>query len=529
MLETGVGDENATGAAHPPTARPQACPTVRVVGDHHPSRYLALVAALFRENPGFGDLPDIEAHLAAWAAGRPLQPLDRLMLSIEDPFQGSFFFAEEIGRLTGTSHDAAALARDWSAIPSEAGAWDPALAGDTVYLHFGAHAFPSPFPGLGVEGCYVEAYAVDGGLPDYVAFRFVLSPDLAPKGERRHADSPEVRLRDLARGMEVGFSPSAGQRAGAALGSNPARYPEAYRALWAPYLPPLLNAAWHGLAAVRRPAPHGTPDGLSHAYAEAGREDVRHAIAVEIADGEGKLVVRYLGRAPVAPGTATEWIAAPYPAAGTPDIAYEGAACDALLADAREAAAPGTALAHADRALALAILGVSAGATGATRHWTLAQSLRANALAALGEDAAAAAVASQLAGLLAADPDGLVPGIVGLLVASGDMATARALLERLGEPDEDPAHAWTLALVASLSGRPARRDFAIGCAMSLEPRVGAALLSGKPLPWLWHPGPGERTRDPVRIAAALEAGWRRVPEHRAILAAARLDLAATRH
>jgi hypothetical protein len=511
-------------AGRPASLAPRL-PSVLVARDHHPCRFLELVPNYLSAMRGHAE---IDEGVRAWAQGRPLHPLDRDLLSISEPFQGSFFFASEIGRLTGTSHDVGALARRWSGRDASAAAWDPSLSGDTLYLHFGAHAFPSPFLGLGVEGCYVESYQAGPGTPEHVAMRFTVTPDLAPGGGPIPEDSLDVRMRNLIRGYEIGFSPARGERVGAALSSNPANYPDAYAAAWRPYLGAVVNAAWHGYVAVRcglhphRDAlPHGTSPSLAESYARASTEGERRDLAVRIAAGRGRLVLRYLGRAPARSGVRTEWDQATYPCPGSPEPRYAEEACEAALADAQEGACPETLLAHADRVLAQVILGQATGAAcpAATRHRIRAQSIRIQALKASGDDEIALVTLRGLLTGLEDDPEGVIPPLSGLLVEAGDERASRDVVESFcADVPSRADSAWAAALVEARFGRPEIRDFATAHAVSLCPEAARATLAS-----IAQAEAGKPARPPAssaeRIALLSHRAWAAVPGGRALLSA----------
>jgi hypothetical protein len=128
-------------------------------------------------------------------------------------------------------------------------------AGDR-YVHLGRHRFPSPYPGLGIEGCYVTRDAAE---------RLCLLPALSPPAETEveSCDPDDLpgylleHLRGHAMPLEaiidgggvVALDPSPGRESfGPFDPQGRAPYAEGLDGLWRPFMRPVAAAALNALA-----------------------------------------------------------------------------------------------------------------------------------------------------------------------------------------------------------------------------------------------------------------------------------------
>jgi hypothetical protein len=222
-------------------------PSAGKPSDYHPTRLEACLDGFYdilgNHNRDDGGMSwyDINRIVKAWYQGqndRTFSDFDRE--TIEQDLLPSRFGRCSFGR-TDFLHDA----RDCK--PPQYGFADmtaqiPHFArGRTHYVHFGANAFPSPYPGIGIEGAYVALlykYEENQALPNEVCVHFVCSGETV-SGNRHCAEEAIY----LARGVSYSYN--------AEIFTDPltAREDDGSGDKWGPYLRAPLYAALSAIKA----------------------------------------------------------------------------------------------------------------------------------------------------------------------------------------------------------------------------------------------------------------------------------------
>lgn len=127
-------------------------------------------------------------------------------------------FAPQKGRVILDAHLLPIGRRGPDASDDFAGEW--AIAGP-VFIYFGENAFPSPYPGSGINGVYVEIRPKENDSCPAVRFKFTLSPEIVPFEEAGNLN-PDNRAKDvLLHGRVYTFMASADEPYGAVNWSDP--------------------------------------------------------------------------------------------------------------------------------------------------------------------------------------------------------------------------------------------------------------------------------------------------------------------
>ena len=534
-----------------PTARTEAdLPRVSLIqthNDYHPMRLMWTLSIDF-ERDSDSDYDTIQEEYAGWAKKRTLAPLDRAALSnLEgDSLEGMAWSAEKILERTHFVVDAVAIAGEASKRDVMNEVWRPELSNgkdETLYFHFGCHRFPSPFPGLGVEGCYVDTLVAQRSedAPDQVEFVFVVSPDVASEetGYMMEGDTSPIRLRENIRIVSVYFCPGEGDLVGECLrttGLGDAKV-DAYLGLWRPYLPPLVNAGWNCLKIWKSRKYLQLHDALSieddretvRRFERARTEQKKMAIAAEIAGESSQVLVRLIDREPQPADLVSEVASAPYPRSDSGSPGYDRDYVQSIIEDAFEVSRAWGMFWHATKAEGLAATALAAAGIediAGADHPAAAQYLRAaslvmNALWEVEEKERALLQAVMLARKLPVDSIGLFPALARIYVEHGDEMRARAAAAKYaGAKPSDALVAWSVALIDTKFGPPEQARVSLERAHSLNALAPAALLQIDISPWSWFwrgeesPGGDDEAH---HIACLHVAAWRTIEGYREIL------------
>lgn len=328
---------------------------IQTNSDHHPSRF-RIVLDRFRQDEYYGwdgvydSLGDI---VAGWASMRPLVPMDleacttayvlENLAEVVDSLSRQTGHVVEVSALVSTVPGSEDLTEGWDVMPR-----DP--AGLTFYyFHFGNHRFPSPFKGVGVDGCYVNVVEGESDLPDSVDFTFTTSPEFERDVDLMLDNSPFIEMRGLLRNVDVSFSPGEGETIGDALKNyNGSEYSEEYVAAWRPYLQVSIEAVWRSLKLYRgRSIPSN--DALfvdSHqahfAKLERSTSEINTIAKLKEISEEGEdFPVRFLGRVPPDSTVCHEemW-SSPYPRGDSGPSKFTHEHVESKLADFDEVSRP---------------------------------------------------------------------------------------------------------------------------------------------------------------------------------------------
>lgn len=284
--------------------------------DYHPYRLHRAWGDLFEMTPGFdGSTSEAEDRLTAWADRRRMHPLDAAVCG-----RNSSDNEENIDTALGVTHDSHFVI-DVSAVVEDFAQRDVGEGdlrglsdkyGRDIYVHFGANAFPSPYPHVGVEGAYVTCSGGSAGTPDTIAVKITCSMPF-----RHMLDFDDVPLRDVwqnlrdhLRGPSVIFEPSEGETLADGLAFFVDQ--EGIEAsLWSPFLKePALAAlnAVRQLAVKEQVVADAVFDELEPAVAaRLERSTTEEKLLSAVAKfSEGQMLVRYLGRSAPSSEVTTE-------------------------------------------------------------------------------------------------------------------------------------------------------------------------------------------------------------------------------
>ncbi len=471
---------------------------------YHPLRILDAFIAAFRFRHAYaahnrlGKPSDtVEAlvgDMKAWVGDSyALTPLDAPLMNVEVAGALNDYatrILEGEGPLLDVSSVAGELAlRDVSG-ETYRGAWDDL---GRAYVHLGTNAFPSPFPGCGVEGCYVHLAAPSQDGPGRVELVFVASPETVPGTDIhesptfREYDDAIFNLRHVLVGAETAEGGDPSVRLGDILDGAPYdEMDETYHDAWRPYLAAPLNAVWNGLRAfrestldVREGLLVDAGDHLFRKLRKARTERQMRAASAQVAEETGEVVVRFVGGTnPMATDVGCRVPRRPDDEVVAVEEPEHWAR--AYIRMASEASGPAAAIAMSDRAQAMLRLD-AAGEYGAAyrsdRLWAWALAHKAEALCDTGDFGKAAEVGAEILGRNEEDYLSFRFRLVAIHVAADDHGRARRLLAGLGrKPEPRGLMAWTKALVEAASGTPQAGRDALADALRAAPEVADRLL-----------------------------------------------------
>lgn len=534
LSPTGRGGEDA--AAHRPIELDDTA-------QYHPERLQRSIIAVERDSdlPEDGSLLGIFDAVEEWIGTRALLPLDDMALE-RYRFEGLYDPIREILDGRGRILDASAVAPELAGIAlgegQYAGEWEGM---PTTYVHLGTNAFPSPWPGCGIEGCYIKV-SEPGLSLDAREIRaiFVVSQEYAPDpqlgiGEdflgfsyqdfiqaNRHIDAyadaeidedgkaPPVRVADVISGLRE------------------TEYEAAYVEAWKPYLAAPFTAAWNALRAWKEgtlPIRYGLlsdmPEDLFANMARARTEKQLERLFKRASDEDG-YVVQFLGGVPAEPtrGPIPE-VAFPYPEVADPEEWAAG-----YLEIATFAEYPSVRLHLARKALAVLAK------TDAGKHMDIKARASINeeaALSDLGRWDEALAAARRCLAFDGTDGSGTRFRLASLLIRNDDEAGGRELLAWYEtDPVGGSTLLWARALLLARFGTPEQAKTVIAQAVAEAPHVRDRLLGGDGHPERWydlgmygfiHDPYGDRARAWEAYAAAgmLRDGWAALPDHRSLI------------
>lgn len=519
--------------------------SLSMVEQYHPHRMHEAVGSVVRNSRGdaaSGGLISVFDEVDDWAQDTALLPLDDMALHgdrFEDLYDHARTILDGEGRILDASTVSAKLAL--SDIENElySGEWKPL---PTTYIHFGTNAFPSPWPGCGIEGCYVTV--VDPGeLRDDRAIdvSFVVSPETAPDpglgmGEEftgGRFDEFVHANRHLVAGAygdldENGVARSV-RIADVVAGLEGTEHPEEYVDAWRPYLKAPWAAAWNALRAwiegtlpTRFGLISDLPEEIFAKMARARTEAQRARVVKEVAD-VGELAIQFLGEVPSTDlGGPIPEVDFPYPAVTDPEAWAKGylemafgvyPSCQLHLAHKATAVLEGTSPFEHIETKALARIHEEA------------------ALSQLGRWPEALGAGRRCLKLDEGDGYGMRYRLAALLVRNEDAEGARELLARYdADCEEGPEHDWSKALLLARFGTQEQAKAAIAKATVEAPHVLDRILTGDGYPEFWyvldmsnyvtdHYGSRARSWEAYRIAGMLRDGWAAIHDHRSLLAA----------
>jgi tetratricopeptide (TPR) repeat protein len=510
---------------------------------YHPERQQRSIIAVERDSDLSEDesLMGIFRAVDEWIGTRALLPLDDMALHIYR-FEALYDPIREILDGRGRILDASVVAAELAGIDLGEGHYAGEWKGmPTTYVHLGTNAFPSPWPGCGIEGCYIKVsepglstdereievifvvsqeYAPDPGLgigEDFLGFsyqdfiqanRHINAYATAELDEDGRA--PPIRLADVISGL--------------GKTEHEAPYVEA----WKPYLLAPFTAAWNALRAWKEgtlPIRYGLlsdmPEDLFAAMARARTEKQRERLFKRASDEDG-YIVQFLGGIPVEPtrGPIRE-VDFPYPEVADPEDWAAG-----YLEMAAFAGYPSVRLHLARKALAVLAK------TDAGEHVNAKVRASINEEAALSElgrwDEALAAARRCLA-FDVSDGPGTRFRLASLLIRNDDEAGGRDLLARYEtDPVGGSTLLWAKALLLARFGTPEQAKTAVAQAVAEAPHVRDRLLGGDGHPERWYDlGMYDYIRDPYgdraraweayAAAGMLRDGWTALPDHRSLI------------
>lgn len=286
-------------------------PRVAVIStglDYHPYRLHRAWGDLFEMIDGFeGGSYEAEDLLADWSERRRMHPLDAAVCR-----RGSSHNEYNIDMAFGVvdgSHiviDASAVAAELAGreVSEDAVRGLPTSYEGDLYVHFGAHAFPSPYPHVGVEGAYLtlDGLSQHGAVPDAVDVKLVCSMPFQQMldFEDMPLQDPVQNLRDHLRGPRITFYPAEGGSLRSALASFGEGEDEETEA-WEEFVGAPAAAALNALKAVvskEYPVADGVLEKLDPDVAarlERATTEQKLLSAVE-RFSDGQMIVRYLAR-----------------------------------------------------------------------------------------------------------------------------------------------------------------------------------------------------------------------------------------
>jgi len=480
---------------------------VQHLSDYHPIRFMeAMDLAHHHLKDWDGRLMDLEDRYAQWLKGRNAIFLDRMLGNAADSIEAVHFLAEWVSKETGYVIDACANAVAFSEVDALDATWSPEIGPSGFhYIHFGPHRFPSPFPRLGVEGCYIHYRSDEDEAPGYFSFTFMVSEEVGPEDDlydKHLGTMPSIR--NLLRRIDVSFSPLEGETLGACISDRSGgEYPDEYARAWVPYLKPLLNAAWNSLTAyTTRQLP--IVDAL---YVDLPREDIRKLqrartekrrleVMRELAEDSIDMAIRYMGRTPPSRDLFSERGSCPYPRADSGIAGYDVTYVQSLLEDAMESWRPIGMLWHArtvDDLVRPFLDGYSQPGSKPDAEFVVArqQHLRAVALMmnaewVIEEHEAALSSARYLLDNFGNGLGPYLPGIVKLFIEAGDLRTARDAYERFRSlMPESGLKCWTEALIAASAGNRENALRSLVRAIDANPQAVHAIMGSYFSPWSW--------------------------------------------
>jgi len=504
-------------------------------GIHHPARVMSTIDAAGEVFSGWdGRIAELSEMYLEWIGERSPYRLDRLLATEQESVDAVYDLADQVHDGQGFVIDATAVAESFSRIDVRDQTWTPEVGHGTFYIHFGVNRFASPFPGLGVEGCYVEIDKLRGGTsPDHVGLTFVVSEEIAPQ-EGFHGNDYDMfmRIRNLLRRVDVSFSPVEGDTLAACFGTTSySEYPDEVMEAWAPYLAPLVNAAWNSIVAygARKVPVFDAVDEIVPAEGirrieRARTEPKRREAIMWAAANTGELAIRYLDRRPARDDKDAEYSNSPRPLPNCGSQDYIEDYVQSLLDDALDTMNPvgmGWLARRARQELAHAsgLVDFGGDALDAVEHPAARQFLRSKALLMnsywySGRHQDAAAIARELVACQETDRYGYLPAIVKVLLETGDVPGAQAAVSKLAPSlPKDGITAWTVALVNAASGD---RDAAVRSllpAFFTNPMAAAEILKGSQGSWVWflHEGDPIGSEDEADEIAYLHSGtWSKI-------------------
>lgn len=335
--------------------------TTRNGDDYHPMRLRNLWDHMHEFEADFdGYFSTVEDMLSAWAERRPLIALDQVVCKrYEGENETNLDIMFDVSESVGFILDASRLVAEHpvTEIDRTMLEVEGIYADHVMYVHFGANAFPSPYPEVGVEGAYVSRYFGGGKqrqtgtlMPDTIDIMFVCSTpyraDFPETGEYAAEDSM-LELRNLLRGASLSISPGEDVSLEAVIEGmrNPDLQQEkswpghsettgAENAAWADYMAAPFVAALNAVKVASMKATKITdsaPGGLGAAEMRRLERAVTDAAFLKVASGlEGEIVVRHVDREAPAPELLSEHVAS-YHDDRAP---YDGMFFEALMADA---------------------------------------------------------------------------------------------------------------------------------------------------------------------------------------------------
>jgi tetratricopeptide (TPR) repeat protein len=486
-------------------------------------------------------LTSIYDAVEEWSQDVPLLPLDVLALH-EYCFEDLYEHSRDIRSGTGRILDASVAAGRLAQIPIRDAQYAGEWAGmPRVYVHLGTNAFPSPWPGCGIEGCYITVEEPGMSLDErQVTALFVVSAETAPDPDlgiqedftgglydefvhaNRHVlaigsgeldenrEARPVRLMDLLDGL------------------GHTNHEKDYVDAWRPYLLAPFTAAWNAVRSWKEgalPIRYGLisdlPEDLFLKLARARTDEQRDRAIARVAE-YGESVVHFIGGVPKDDGRGPiAEVDFPYPDVTDPEDWAAG-----YLEMALGAAYPSVQLHLARKATAMMAK------TDAREHVDtkiLAMIHEETALAHLGRWDEALAVARRCLAFDERDERGVRYRMASLVIRKEDSDGARELLAHY---DADPLGGatakWGKALLLARFGTPEQAKAAIAKAVAEAPHVRDRLLGGDGHPEFWYDrgmydyvsdphGDRARTWEAYVAAGMLRDGWTALPDHRSLL------------
>lgn len=511
---------------------------------YHPCRLQAAVESVVRNSRGAaasGGLIPIFDEVDAWAQDTALLPLDAMALQgdrFEDLYDQARAILEGEGRILDASMVSADLASMDIGDTYYSGEWKDL---PTTYVHFGTNAFPSPWPGCGIEGCYITindpgTHRDDRSIDAF----FVVSHETAPDphlgiGEEftggRFDDFVHANRHVLATASGDLDDKNVAQPvrlADVVVGLGDTEHQREYVDAWRPYLQAPFAAAWNALRAWAEgtmPTRFGfvsdLPEELFSRMARARTAEQRARIVKEVI-AEGEPVIQFLGEVPSTKlGGPIHEVDYPYP-----DVADPEAWAAGYLEMAAFAPYPSVRLHLARKALAV-LAKTNAGEHVDTK--VRASIVEEAALSALGRWPDALAAAWRCLALDGKDGPGMRFRLASLLVRNDDDLEGRELLAWY---DTDPvggsALLWARALLLARFGTPEQANAAVAQAVVEAPHVRDRLLGGDGHPERWYDlggynyildpyGDRARAWEAYAVAGMLRDGWTALPDHRSLL------------
>lgn len=497
---------------------------------HHPG---TLPHGFVAENYPRYPLPVLAEDVREWAGRNTILPLDTAGLD-PDRFEFLYDLAREVRDGEGRLIDASCVARQLARVDVMGGAYAGEWASMPVtYVHLGTNALPSPWPGCGIEGCYVRVGEVSE-LQDSRTIEcvFVASPETAEDPDlpieeeftMHHEDAFVFGMRHITTIAEGGDDGVVALR-DLVDGMDPAET-DVVEA-WRPYMQVAVNAVWNALKAAQEgalPIKDGIaadlPEELFAKLARA-RTPVQRRKAIQAVAEEGEVVVEFVGGvAPdaVDPRAKTQLVDAPPPTVPNPTEWALG-----YLRMANDASYPEVQLRMARRASA-----IIPQPEGAMDEYvkTRALVLEENAFSDMERWTEAKAAALRCLAYDERDGNGMRFRLASLLVLTDDAEGARDLLARYDREDAaGPTSDWSRAMLLVKFGTEEEGRLALAKAMR-DPEgvsIRARLLGGDGHRERWHDhgmveyvqreGAGES----YVVAGMHRDGWKAIPNWRELL------------